>query len=140
MIAWPAVNAALNATCAVLLVAGYSFIRRQNKRAHIACMTSALVISAAFLVSYLTYHAQVGSKHFEGEGPVRSLYFAILISHTILAAVVALWLAPVTVVRAARGRFDRHKAIARWTLPVWLYVSVTGVVIYFMLYHWYART
>ncbi len=102
-------------------------------------MAGAVVVSLAFLVSYLTYHAHAGSKQFEGQGWVRSVYFAILTSHTVLAAVVALWLAPVTVYRAVRRRFDRHKAIARWTLPVWLYVSLTGVVIYFMLYHWYAR-
>ncbi len=135
----PAVNATLNATSAVLLVAGYGCIRRQRKTAHAACMIAAVAVSALFLVSYLTYHTQVGSRHFEGQGWVRPVYFAILISHTILAAVVALWLVPVTLVRAARRRFDRHKAIARWTLPVWLYVSVTGVIIYFMLYHWYAR-
>jgi uncharacterized membrane protein YozB (DUF420 family) len=135
----PAVNASLNAASAVLLVAGYGFIRRQRKTAHAACMIAAVAVSALFLVSYLTYHAQAGSRHFGGQGWVRAMYFTILISHTILAATVALWLVPVTLVRAARRRFERHKAIARWTLPVWLYVSVTGVVIYLMLYHWYAR-
>lgn len=135
----PAVNATLNATSAVLLVAGYGFIRRRRQRAHAACMIAAVAVSALFLVSYLTYHAHAGSRHFEGQGWVRPVYFSILISHTVLAAAVALWLAPVTLVRAARRRLDRHKAIARWTLPVWLYVSVTGVIIYFMLYHWYAR-
>jgi len=136
----PAINATLNAASAVLLVAGYGFIRRQRKVAHVACMVSAVVVSLLFLVSYLTYHAHVGSKHFEGLGIVRPIYIVILVSHTILAAVVALWLVPLTVYRAARRRFDRHKAIARWTFPVWLYVSVTGVVIYFMLYHWYAHS
>ena len=135
----PAVNASLNATSAVLLVTGYGFIRRQQKTAHAVCMAAAVVVAVVFLVSYLTYHAHVGSKHFEGQGIVRPVYFVILISHTILAAVVALGLVPVTVYRAVRRRFDRHKAIARWTFPVWLYVSVTGVIIYFMLYHWYAR-
>lgn len=135
----PAVNASLNATSAVLLVAGYGFIRRQQKTAHAVCMAAAVGVAVLFLVSYLTYHAQVGSKHFEGRGMVRAVYFTILISHTVLAAVVAVGMVPVTLYRAVRRRFDRHKAIARWTLPVWLYVSVTGVVIYFMLYHWYAR-
>jgi uncharacterized membrane protein YozB (DUF420 family) len=135
----PAVNAALNATSAVLLVAGYGFIRRQRKTAHAVCMGAAVVVSVLFLASYLTYHAQVGSRRFEAEGVVRLVYRAILISHTMLAAVVALWLAPVTLARAARRRFEWHRAIARWTLPVWLYVSVSGVIIYFMLYHWYAR-
>lgn len=135
----PAVNASLNATSAVLLMAGYGFIRRQRKTAHAVCMTAAVVVAVLFLVSYVTYHAHVGSRHFEGKGIVRPVYFTILISHTILAAVVAFGLVPVTVYRAARRRFDRHKAIARWTFPVWLYVSVTGVIIYFMLYHWYAR-
>ena len=135
----PALNATLNATSAVLLVTGYWFIRRRRQTAHAVCMLGAVVVSVLFLVSYLTYHAQVGSKRFEAEGFVRTVYFTILLSHTILAMVVALWLVPVTVYQAARRRFDRHKAIARWTLPVWLYVSVTGVIIYFMLYHWYAR-
>ena len=135
----PAVNASLNATSAVLLVTGYGCIRRQRRKAHAVCMAGAVVVSILFLVSYLTYHAHIGSKPFQGQGLVRLVYFAILISHTILAAAIALWLVPVTVYRAARRRFDRHKAIARWTFPVWLYVSVTGVIIYFMVYHWYAR-
>jgi putative membrane protein len=135
----PAVNASLNATSAMLLAAGYGFIRRKKRTAHAVCMVSAVMVSVAFLISYLTYHARFGSKHFEGEGFIWLVYFAILISHTILAVVVALWLVPVAVVRAARRRFDQHKMIARWTLPVWLYVSVSGVIIYFMLYHWYAR-
>jgi putative membrane protein len=135
----PALNAVLNATSAVLVIAGYGCIRTGHKRAHAVFMASAVIVSLVFLISYLTYHAHIGSKHFEGQGSVRPVYFAILISHTILAAVTALWLVPVTIYRAARSRFDRHKSIARWTFPVWLYVSVTGVVIYFMLYHWYAR-
>jgi len=135
----PALNAALNAASAVLVIAGYGCIRAGHRQAHIVFMVSAVAVSLAFLISYLSYHSQVGSRHFEGQGWVRLIYFAILTSHTILAAVIALWLVPVTVYRAAQRRFDRHKAIARWTLPVWLYVSVTGVVIYFMLYHWYAR-
>ena len=135
----PAVNATLNATSAVLLTVGYAFIRQNRRTAHAACMITATIVSVLFLVSYVTYHAHVGSKHFEGHGAVRSVYIAILVSHTILAMVTAVVLVPVTLVRAVRQRFDRHKVIARWTLPIWLYVSVTGVVIYFMLYHWYAR-
>lgn len=134
----PAVNAILNATSAVLLALGYSFIRRKRVAAHRACMIMAVVVSVLFLISYVTYHAQVGSKHFEGQGLAWAVYFSILISHTVLAMAVALYLAPVTLVRALRERFDRHKTIARWTLPIWFYVSVTGVIIYFMLYHWYA--
>lgn len=129
----PAVNATLNATAAVLLAAGYLFIRRRRWRAHRACMVAALAVSLAFFVSYLTYHAQVGSVAFQGTGAIRTVYFTILISHVILAATVP-FLATITVVRALRRRFDRHKQIARWTLPIWLYVSVTGVVVYWMLY------
>ncbi len=136
----PAVNATLNATSGVLVLAGYAFIRKQHKAAHAVCMASAVVVAIIFFISYITYHAHIGSKPFKGQGVVRPVYFAILISHTILAALIAFWLVPVTVYRAARRRFDRHKEIARWTLPIWLYVSVTGVIIYFMLYHWYART
>ena len=135
----PAVNGALNATSAVFLGLGYWFIRQKRVSAHRACMLAAVVVSVLFLASYLTYHAQVGSKRFEGQGWVRPVYFGILVTHTLLAMAVAVVLAPVTLYRALRGRFDRHKAIARWTLPIWFYVSVTGVVIYMMLYHWYAR-
>ena len=135
----PAVNATLNATSAVFLALGYRFIRQKRVNAHRACMLVAVVVSVLFLTSYLTYHAQVGSKRFEGQGWVRPVYFGILLTHTVLAMAVALFFAPVTLSRALRKRFDRHKALARWTLPLWFYVSVTGVVIYFMLYHWYAR-
>lgn len=135
----PAVNAALNATSAVFLALGYRFIRQKRVSAHRACMLVAVVVSVLFLASYLTYHAQVGSKRFEGQGWVRLVYFGILLTHTVLAMAVAFFFAPVTLYRALRKRFDRHMAIARWTLPIWFYVSVTGVVIYFMLYHWYAR-
>jgi putative membrane protein len=134
----PAVNATLNATSAVFLGVGYWFIRRRRVHAHRVCMLVAMTVSALFLVSYLTYHAQVGRKEFLGQGLARPVYRTILFSHTVLAMAVALYLAPVTLSRALRERFDRHKAIARWTLPIWFYVSVTGVVIYFMLYHWYA--
>lgn len=132
----PAVNATLNGICALLLIAGYLFIRRRKVTAHKACMGSAFVVSMLFLISYLTYHYYVGSRRFGGQGAVRSVYFAILISHTILAATIVP-LALVTVYRALRERFDRHVRIARWTLPLWLYVSVTGVIVYWMLYHLY---
>ena len=129
----PTLNALLNATSACLLALGYVLIRRGRRRAHEAVMQAALASSALFLVSYLVYHAQVGSVRFAGQGPIRTAYFAILISHTILAiAIVPLVL--ITFVRARRGRFDRHRAIARVTLPLWAYVSVTGVVVYWMLY------
>jgi uncharacterized membrane protein YozB (DUF420 family) len=129
----PAVNATLNATAAILLVTGYVLIRRGRIRQHRAVMLTALTVSALFLVSYLTYHAHAGSKHYTGQGPIRTVYFMILISHTILAAAI-LPLVVITVSRALAARYDRHRAIARWTLPIWLYVSITGVVVYFMLY------
>ncbi len=130
----PHVNASLNATSALLLTAGYFFIRRKRVTAHKICMVSALVVASLFLVSYLTYHYHVGSVRFRGEGWIRPVYFSILISHTILAATIVP-LALVTLRRALKGRFDKHVRLARWTLPLWLYVSVTGVVVYWMLYH-----
>ena len=129
----PALNAILNATSAGLLALGYVLIRRGRREAHQQVMQAALACSALFLASYLTYHAQVGSVHFQGQGPIRTVYFTILISHTILAIVIVPMVL-VTFVRARRGRFDRHRAIARVTLPLWAYVSVTGVVVYWMLY------
>lgn len=134
----PTVNATLNTTSAVFLGLGYWCIRQKRVAAHRVCMLVATVVSVLFLISYLTYHVQVGRKEFAGHGLIRPVYHTILLSHTLLAMVVALYLAPVTLYRALRERFDRHKVIARWTLPIWFYVSVTGVVIYFMLYHWYA--
>jgi uncharacterized membrane protein YozB (DUF420 family) len=132
----PAVNATLNATSAVLLLLAYRAIRRLDVERHRRLMLSAAVTSAVFLVSYLTYHAHVGSVRFTGQGAVRPLYFAILISHTILAAaIVPLVLR--TLYLGLRRRDDRHRRIARWTFPLWLYVSVTGVVIYLMLYQIY---
>ncbi|MCH8015016.1 MAG: DUF420 domain-containing protein [Acidobacteria bacterium] len=131
----PTLNAALNGTSAVLLTLGYLFIRRKKVNLHKACMVSAFVISTLFLVSYLTYHYHAGSKPFPGEGWTRPLYFAILISHVILATV-TLPLSIVTLARGIRGRFEKHRSIARWALPIWLYVSVTGVVVYLMLYRW----
>jgi uncharacterized membrane protein YozB (DUF420 family) len=129
----PTLNAVLNATSAGLLALGYVLIRRGRREAHQQVMQAALVCSTLFLVSYLTYHAQVGSVRFQGRGPIRTVYFTILISHTILAVVIVP-LVIVTFVRARQGRFDRHRAIARVTLPLWAYVSVTGVVVYWMLY------
>ena len=129
----PALNASLNGTSAVLLCAGYFFIRRRRIAAHRACMLLALLTSALFLASYLVYHYHVGSVPYRGGGWTRPLYFTLLTSHTILEAAVVP-LALVTVARAARRRFDRHVAVARYTLPIWFYVSVTGVVIYLMLY------
>ncbi|MBI2902287.1 MAG: DUF420 domain-containing protein [Candidatus Methylomirabilis oxyfera] len=132
----PTLNAVLNGTCALLLAVGYLFIRRRNVAAHKICMISAFATSTVFLISYLMYHYQVGSRPFGGEGAIRVVYFAILISHTILAATIVP-LALITLSRALRGRVGRHVRIARWTLPLWLYVSVTGVIVYWMLYHLY---
>jgi uncharacterized membrane protein YozB (DUF420 family) len=133
----PAVDATLNAASAILLTLGYIFIRRKNIIAHQACMLSAFGTSTLFLVCYLTYHYFHGVTRFAGQGPVRSFYFALLGSHTVLAGVIVP-LVLITLYRAWRERFDLHKRIARWTLPLWLYVSVTGVVVYWMLYHLYS--
>jgi putative membrane protein len=133
----PALNAALNAMAAILLLSGYTFIRQKKVTAHRVCMVAAFLTSTAFLVSYLIYHARVGSVPFHGRGWIRPVYFFILFTHIVLAAAIVP-LALVTLSRALREQFDRHKRIARWTLPVWLYISVTGVVIYFLLYHLYA--
>jgi uncharacterized membrane protein YozB (DUF420 family) len=129
----PALNATLNGTAAVLLLWGYTLIRRGRKRTHRNVMLAAFTVSTLFLICYVIYHAQVGSVRFARTGPVRAVYFTILITHTLLAAAVPP-LAIVTLSRGLRGRFDRHRAIARWTLPIWLYVSITGVVVYWMLY------
>ena len=129
----PALNATLNATSAVLLMTAYGLIRFGRPIAHRNVMTAALVCSVLFLTSYLIYHAQVGSVPFPGHGAPRTVYLIILVTHTILAVTVP-FLAGVTVVRAWRRRFPQHKRLARWTLPIWLYVSVTGVVVYWMLY------
>ena len=132
----PALNATLNAVAALFLAAGYYFIRRRDRRAHRASMLSAFTASALFLVSYVVYHANAGSKPFPGTGPIRAVYFIILITHVVLAAAIVP-MSLVTLSRAWREKFDRHVRIARWTLPIWLYVSVTGVVIYLMLYRLY---
>jgi uncharacterized membrane protein YozB (DUF420 family) len=129
----PAVNAALNSLSALLLVSGYLFIKSRNIKAHKACMLAAFTSSALFLISYLVYHYQVGSVPFKDQGAIRTLYFAILLTHTILAASVVP-LALITLTRALKQRFAAHRRIARWTFPIWLYVSVTGVIVYWMLY------
>lgn len=131
--ALPAVNAALNGTSALLLSIGYLFIRRKKVTAHKVCMGSAFATSLLFLISYLTYHYHMGSTPFGGTGFMRAVYFSILISHTLLAAAMVP-LALITLSRALKGRFSRHVRMARFTLPLWLYVSVTGVIIYWMLY------
>jgi len=129
----PALNATLNASSTVLLLTGYVFIRRGDRRRHKACMIAALVMSALFLTSYVIYHAQVGSVPFTRTGWIRTAYFAVLIPHVILAAAIV----PPILITASRGlsaKYDKHRRIARWTLPLWLYVSVTGVIVYLMLY------
>jgi len=133
---FPALDATLNAASAVLLTLGYFFIRRKNVPAHKACMLSAFTTSTTFLVCYLWYHAHHGVTHFAGRGAIRGLYLTLLGSHTVLAAVIVPMVL-MTLYRAWRRRFERHKRIARWTLPLWLYVSITGVVVYWMLYHLY---
>lgn len=130
---FPPLNAVLNGTSAVLIAIGVVLIKRRHATAHRRVMWAAVVTSSLFLVSYLWYHAHVGSVRFMAQGWPRPVYFTILITHTVLAAVVVP-LVLVTVIRGLRGRYDRHRATARWTYPVWLYVSVTGVVIYVMLY------
>jgi uncharacterized membrane protein YozB (DUF420 family) len=129
----PTLNALLNTVSGVLLISGYALIRQGKVQAHRTCMLAAFATSTLFLISYLVYHANVGSVPFTGQGPIRVLYFTVLISHIILAALVPP-LALVTLTYGLRQRFDRHRRIARWTLPVWLYVSVTGVIVYLMLY------
>jgi putative membrane protein len=129
----PAVNATLNATAAILLVWGYILIRRRSIAAHRKVMLAAFATSSVFLVCYLVYHFNVGSVRFPRTGGIRTFYLSLLTSHTILAATVPP-LAIITLSRGLRERFDKHRKIARWTLPVWLYVSVTGVAVYWMLY------
>jgi uncharacterized membrane protein YozB (DUF420 family) len=129
----PALNATLNAVSTALLITGYAFIRRGDRRRHKACMIAALIVSALFLTSYVIYHAQVGSVPFKRTGWIRTAYFAVLIPHVILAAAIV----PPILITASRGlsaKYDKHRRIARWTLPLWLYVSVTGVIVYLMLY------
>jgi len=130
----PTVNAALNLTAAILIGIGIYFIKQKNIRAHKVCMVAALAVSALFLTSYLTYHYNVGSVPFTKQGWIRGVYFPLLISHTALAAVV-LPMVLRTAFLALKGRFSNHVRIARWTFPTWMYVSITGVVVYLMLYH-----
>jgi uncharacterized membrane protein YozB (DUF420 family) len=134
----PALNATLNSIATVLLVSGWICIKAGKKAAHGAFMGLALLVSAAFLTSYLIYHYYVGSVPFQGKGGIRYVYFTILITHIVLA-IANLPMIILTVIPVVRRRFDRHKRIARWTLPIWLYVSVTGVIVYLMCYHWYVR-
>ena len=129
----PAINATLNATAFVLLAIGYRLIRQGKREAHKKVMLAAFTVSSIFLVSYLFYHFNVGSVGFQKQGPIRVVYFAILLSHTILAACVGV-MAPITLFRALRERFPAHRRIARITFPIWCYVSVTGVIVYLMLY------
>ncbi len=136
MVSLPAVNATLNATSAFFLLSGYFLIRRKKIFPHRVAMSLAFLTSTIFLACYVYYHLQVGSVRFQGQGWIRPVYFGMLISHVLLAAAI-LPLALITLTRALRGQFERHRAIARWTFPIWLYVSITGVLIYFMLYHWF---
>jgi len=129
----PAVNATLNATSAILLTTGYTLIRRRKIEQHKRVMIAAFCVSIAFLICYLIYHSQVGSVRFRGTGPLRTTYLSILFTHTILAAAVPI-LAVITLIRGLKRKDAKHRAVARWTLAMWLYVSVTGVVVYLMLY------
>ena len=129
----PHLNATLNATSGILLSAGYLSIRAGHVGRHRACMLGAVSVSIIFLVSYVIYHLEVGSVPFTREGPIRLVYFTVLITHAVLAVVIVP-LVTLTVMHALRERFDRHVAIARWTLPIWIYVSISGVVVYWMLY------
>ena len=134
---FPALNAGLNGTAAVLLTAGFILIKRKNVTAHRAAMLAAFAVSVAFLACYVAYHLQAGARTpFGGTGAIRAVYFAMLVSH-ILLAVIIVPLILTTLVFALRGRFDRHRAWARWTYPIWYYVSVTGVLVYFFLYQWW---
>jgi uncharacterized membrane protein YozB (DUF420 family) len=136
---FPAINASLNGLSAVFLLAGFWFITHGQKNHHRFCMVTAFIISTVFLVCYLTYHFHAGVVHFGGEGWVKYVYFFILTTHTILAGIVPV-LAIITLTRALKGQFEKHKKIARFTFPIWLYVSVTGVVVYWMLFHLYPPT
>ena len=129
----PSINALLNATSAILLIWGYTLIRRKRVDSHRRVMLTAFVVSCLFLVCYLVYHYQVGHVVYQKTGIVRAVYLSLLTSHTVLAAAVP-FLAVITLRRGLAARFDGHRRIARWTLPIWLYVSVTGVVVYLMLY------
>jgi uncharacterized membrane protein YozB (DUF420 family) len=129
----PAVNATLNGISAVLLMIGFVLVRQRKLEQHRRVMIAAFSTSVLFLICYVIYHANVGSKRFPGQGPIRGVYFFVLITHIVLAALVPP-MAIITLVRGLRARYDTHRRIARWTLPIWLYVSVTGVIVYVMLY------
>lgn len=131
----PTLNAVLNATAALLIGSGFYFIKQKNVRAHKVCMIAAVAVSSLFLTSYLIYHYNVGSVRFTREGGIRQVYFSLLISHTLLAAAVPP-LVLRTVFLAVKGRFGSHARIARWTFPIWMYVSITGVIVYVLLYKW----
>jgi uncharacterized membrane protein YozB (DUF420 family) len=133
---FPALNASLNGASGLLLVVGHSFIQRKRIVAHRACMLAAFACSMIFLACYLYYHFHAGVIRFQGHGWIRPVYFTLLLSHTILAVIVVPMVL-VTLARALRSDFLRHRAIARWTYPIWLYVSVTGVLVYFFVYHWF---
>jgi uncharacterized membrane protein YozB (DUF420 family) len=135
----PLLNAILNSTCTVFLLLGFYFIKQKNINTHRQMMLAAVTTSILFLASYLFYHYNVGSVKFTAQGTIRTVYFTILISHTILATSL-LYFVPVTLLRALGERFDKHKRLARWTLPIWLYVSVTGVIVYLLLYQFYPPT
>lgn len=132
----PAVNATLNGTCAILLLAARNRIKHKERCQHRALMITAYVTSIVFLACYLTYHFNAGILHFGGVGIIRPIYFTLLTSHTILAVTVPV-LATITLLRGLRGKYQKHRAIAKWTYPIWMYVSVTGVVIYFMVYQFF---
>ena len=129
----PALNATLNSCSAVLLIWGYSLIRKKRIQAHRRVMIAAFSVSVAFLISYLVYHSQVGSVRFQKTGAIRTVYLTILLTHTVLAAAVP-FLAGISLYRGLNGNYEQHRKIARWALPIWLYVSVTGVIVYWMLY------
>ena len=135
---FPVIDATLNGVTAVLLAIGHSLIKRGSMAKHRAVMITAFLTSTVFLACYLYYHAHVGSVHFRGQGWPRMLYFTILISHTVLAAVVVPMIL-ITLTFGLRSQFDRHRIIARWTYPIWMYVSVTGVIVYLMLYKIFVR-
>lgn len=132
----PHVQAVLNATATVLLFVGYIYIKGSHRLAHRNCMIAALVVSTVFLVSYLTYHGQVGYQPFEGQGPIRPVYFTLLFSHIILSGVIVPMVL-ITVFYALKGNFNKHPRIARWTLPIWLYISISGVIVYILAFHVY---
>lgn len=132
----PTINALLNSASAVLMITGHRFMHQGRIAAHRACMIAAVSSSSLFLVSYLYYHFHAGAIRFQGTGWIRPVYFTILTTHTILAAAVVP-LVLITLILGLRGNFEKHRPVARWTYPIWLYVSITGVLIYFMVYHWF---